>query len=166
MFALLRRLLMTTTLLALLASNVLTLTSSAFNAALSGVLATSLGVRTVTEVLNQRLRNSQAQLVRSRAVQGQQKMAARRFGRSLVARSQRVAARSIAAIPAESLPYIGVAAILAGTAYELYAMCETLKDLDSLYASLEIEESAPDSLMATACDPQGALQRAVSGQTP
>lgn len=46
-----KRLLLTGTILGLLAINVLTLTSSAFNAALSGIMSTALGVATVTDAL-------------------------------------------------------------------------------------------------------------------
>jgi len=47
-----------------------------------------------------------------------------------------VAAKSIAAIPAESIPLLGVAVLIAETGYELYAACETVKDLDELYLDL------------------------------
>jgi hypothetical protein len=40
---------------------------------------------------------------------------------------------SIAAIPAESIPFIGVAVLIADAGYELYAACETVRDLDQLY---------------------------------
>ena len=47
-----KRLLLTCTILGLLATNVLALTSTAFNAALSGFMSTALGVATVTDALN------------------------------------------------------------------------------------------------------------------
>jgi len=50
-----KRLLLTCTILGLLATNVLTLTSTAFNAALSGFMSTALGVATVTDALNNML---------------------------------------------------------------------------------------------------------------
>ena len=46
-----KRLLLTCTILGLLASNVLTLTSAAFNAAVSGFMTTGLGVATVTDAV-------------------------------------------------------------------------------------------------------------------
>jgi len=61
------------------------------------------------------------------------KAAPRKFGNRLATRTKRVAAKSIAAIPAESIPFIGVAVLIADTRYELYAACETAKDLDQLY---------------------------------
>jgi hypothetical protein len=55
---------------------------------------------------------------------------------ALVARGgpKRVAAKSIAAIPAESIPFFGVAVLIAVTGNELYAACESVRDLDQLYA--------------------------------
>ena len=50
-----KRLLLTCTILGLLATNVLTLTITAFNAALSGFMSTALGVATVTDALNNML---------------------------------------------------------------------------------------------------------------
>jgi hypothetical protein len=40
---------------------------------------------------------------------------------------------SIAAIPAESIPFIGVAVLIADTGYELYAACETVSRLLQLH---------------------------------
>jgi hypothetical protein len=48
----------------------------------------------------------------------------RRFGTRLASRTKRVAAKSIAAIPAESIPFLGVAVLIADTSYELYAACD------------------------------------------
>ena len=47
-----KRLILTCTILGLLATNVLTLTSTAFNAAISGFMSTTQGVATVTDALN------------------------------------------------------------------------------------------------------------------
>jgi hypothetical protein len=44
----------------------------------------------------------------------------------LTTRTKRVTAKSIAAIPAESIPFIGVAVLIADTGHELYAACETV----------------------------------------
>jgi hypothetical protein len=66
----------------------------------------------------------------------------RKFGTHLATRAKRIAAKSIAAIPAESNPFIGVVAVLiADTGYELYAACETVMDLDQLYADLGMNET-------------------------
>jgi membrane associated rhomboid family serine protease len=50
-----KRLLLTATFLALLATNILTLTSTAFNAALSGLMGAALGVRTVSSTMQSKI---------------------------------------------------------------------------------------------------------------
>ena len=57
--------------------------------------------------------------------------------------TKRVAAASVAAIPGEAIPFLGVGVLVAGTAYELHEACESIKDLDELYTGLGIEDAAP-----------------------
>jgi hypothetical protein len=54
---------------------------------------------------------------------------------------------SIAAIPAEAIPFLGVAVLIADTGYELYAACETITDLDQLYSELGMADETPDDAM-------------------
>ena len=79
------------------------------------------------------------------------KAATRKFGTRLVSRTKRVAAKSIAAIPAESIPFLGVAVLIADTGYELYAACETITDLNQLYEDLGIANETPDDAMHSVC---------------
>jgi hypothetical protein len=65
-----------------------------------------------------------------------------------------VAAKSIAAIPAEAIPFIGVAVLIADTGYELFAACETVRDLDQLYSDLGMSDATQDDVMHSVCDPQ------------
>ena len=65
-----------------------------------------------------------------------------------------MAAKNIAAIPAESIPFIGVAVLIADTGYELYPACETVSDLDQLYVDLGMEDETPDDVMHSVCDPR------------
>jgi hypothetical protein len=82
------------------------------------------------------------------------KAATRKFGTRLASRTKRVAVKSIAAIPAESIPFIGVAVLIADTGYELYAACESIRDLDELYSGMGMEDETPDDVMHSVCDPQ------------
>lgn len=82
------------------------------------------------------------------------KAATRKFGTRLASRTRRVAAKSIAAIPAESIPFLGVAVLVADTGYELYAACETITDLDQLYDDLGMAGEVPDDVMHSVCDPE------------
>jgi hypothetical protein len=60
---------------------------------------------------------------------------------------------SITAIPVESIPFIGVAVLIADTGYELYTACETVKDLDHLYVVLGMDVGTPYDVMHCVCDP-------------
>lgn len=148
-----RRLLLTATIAGLLATNVLTLTSAAFNSAVSGMLASTLGVRTVSGALHSKIVAQKTALKKHRAAAAQRKAATRRFGRRLASRTKRVAAKSIAAIPAGSIPVIGVAVVIADTSYEFYAACETVKDLDRLYVELGVDGENNDDAMHQVCNP-------------
>ena len=82
------------------------------------------------------------------------KAATRKFGTRLSSRTKRVAAKSIAAIPAESIPFIGVAVLTADTGYELYTACETVTDLDQLYSDLGVDAETADDVMHSVCHPE------------
>ena len=60
----------------------------------------------------------------------------------------------IAAIPAESIPFLGVAVLIADTGYELYAACETVRELDQLYVELGMTDETPDDVMHSVCEPK------------
>jgi hypothetical protein len=57
-------------------------------------------------------------------------------------------------IQAESIPLIGVAVLIADTGYELYAACETVRDLDQLYADLGMADGTAEDVMHSVCDPE------------
>jgi hypothetical protein len=149
-----KRLLVTASFLALITTNILTLTSTAFNAAVSGLMGTALGIRTVSSMMQTKIASQDKALKKQAAVQANRRAATRRFGTRLTTRTKRVAAKSIAAIPAESIPFIGVAVLIADTTYELYAACETVRDLDQLYADLGMEGEVPEDAMHSVCDPE------------
>ena len=154
MFTWTKRLLLTASFLALLTTNILTLTNTAFNAALSGLVGAALGVRTVSSMMQSKLASQDKAIKKHKATALKRKAATRKFGTRLVSRTKRVAAKSIAAIPAEAIPFIGVAVLIADTGYELYAACETVTELDQLYVDLGMEGETPDDVMHSVCDPQ------------
>jgi hypothetical protein len=149
-----KRLLLTASFLALLATNVLTLTRTAFNAALSGLMGTALGIRTVSSALQSKIASQDIAIKKQKATTLKRKAATRKFGTRLASRTKRVAAKSIAAIPAESIPFIGVAVLIADTGYELFAACETARDLDQLYADLGMADEVQEGVMHSVCDPE------------
>jgi hypothetical protein len=149
-----KRLLLNASLLALLTTNILSLTNTAFNAALSGLMSSALGIRTVSGALHARIANQDKVIKKHRATALNRKAATRKFGQRLASRTQRVAAKSIAAIPAESIPFIGVAVLIADTGYELYAACETVSDLDQLYSDLGMADETPTDVIHSVCAPR------------
>ena len=149
-----KRLLLTASFLALITANILTLTSTAFNSAVSGLMGTALGIRTVSSMTQSKIAGQDKAIKKQQVISANRKKATRRFGTRFASRTKRVAAKSIAAIPAESIPFIGVAVLIADTGYELYAACETVRDLDLLYADLGMLDEAPDDLIHSVCDPE------------
>ena len=61
---------------------------------------------------------------------------AKRVASSVRDRLARGAARSVAAIPAESVPYIGIAVTLGMVSLDLYDACETMKEVNGLLIRL------------------------------
>ena len=149
-----KRLLLTTTFIGLIACNILSLTNAAFNTAMSGLLGTALGVRTVSSIMQSKITVRDNAIKKHRATALKRKAATRRFGSRLATRTKRVAAKSIAAIPAESIPFLGVAVLIADTGYELYAACENIKDLDQLYSDLDMPDATADDVLHSVCNPQ------------
>ena len=123
-----KRLVISAIVIALLISNALTLTSSAFNALLSGSAAGVFGLKTLYQ------QNREA-LDRHRA-------AVKRMGSRMVSRTARMATRSTLGNSIRWIPIVGTSLAVALTAWELADLCEGLEDLDRLYQDLEIEEEA------------------------
>ena len=46
-----------------------------------------------------------------------------------------------------------MAVLIADTGYELYAACETVRDLDELYSDMGMVGEVPDDVMHIVCDP-------------
>jgi len=104
----------------LLASNVLTLTWGAFNTALSGGFAAISGVETLAQ---------------------KRKKTVKKYGAKIISRTIKTSQRSLASIPLESVPYIGIAALLTMTALELKTACDNINDIDSMNASMGLEKA-------------------------
>jgi hypothetical protein len=148
-----KRLVLTLSFMALIATNVLTLTSTAFNAALSGLMSTALGVQTVSDALRGKLDAKNKTIKKHNAALAKRKAVTRRFGARLTSRTKRVAASSVAAIPGEAIPFLGIPLLIGGTTYELYEACNSMKDLDELYSDMGIVDETPDDVLHSVCDP-------------
>lgn len=76
----LRHLLLTGLLLSLIATNILTLTSAAFNTVLSGLMGSALGIQTVAELMNRRLAGKDKAIKQHQASAAKRSVAVRKFG--------------------------------------------------------------------------------------
>ena len=103
-----------------------------------------MGITTASSMMKTNLAGQDKAIKKHQTSAIKRKAATRRFGTRLASRTKRVAATSIAAIPAESIPFLGVAVLIADTGYELYAACETVSDLDQLYVELGMANEVAD----------------------
>ena len=142
-----KRLMLTSAFLALIATNVLTLTNAAFSAAVSGLMSTALGVQTISDVLRSKV-DAQKKITKSR------KLATRRFGTKVTARTKKLVATTLAEIPGQAIPLLGIPILLAATAYEIKLACESLDDLDQLYTDMGMADETPVDVMHSVCDPE------------
>jgi hypothetical protein len=80
-------------------------------------MGTALGIRTVSSMKQSKITSQDKSIKKHKATAINRKAATRKFGTKLASRTRRVAAKSVAAIPAESIPFIGVAVLIADTGW-------------------------------------------------
>jgi hypothetical protein len=168
MFSWIRKYLSTLAVLALLTSNVLVLVHDATNALLSAALvgitkpfAALIGsadeLVTVRDRQTKKITKLQMDLKESKLnpkLTAHQRKVAKNVSDRIKTRNIKRAAASTGAILAESVPYLGIAAIIAETGYEVVGYCETFSDMNELYQSLGLERPMDDSAINKVCNPQ------------
>jgi hypothetical protein len=107
----------------------------------------------VSSMVQSKLATQGKAIKKHKATAIKRKAAIRKFGIRLASRTKRVAATSIAALPAESIPFLGISLLIAGTGYELYEACQSIKDLDQMYAEMGMEDETPDDVLRSVCNP-------------
>ena len=83
-------------------------------------------------------------------------------------RAAKTAAKSVSAMAFEATPFIGAAAIVSVTAWELKDLCEIAKDMDALNRALNPDETTNDgqtSVCSITVPTREELQEKVSNQT-
>lgn len=124
---------------ALLASNALTITSASFFDAVSGIFN-----KAVPSLMTKSPSSVQSRaLARERSARKVMKAKVRRVTSSVGKRVARGAALSLSSAPAEMVPYAGAAFVLGALAVELNDACETMKELDELTSQLEMTFGEP-----------------------
>ena len=143
----LRRLTYAVVLLAILFSNVLSLTISAVNFALTGLVAATASLKSLSSSITANRRQSLKLET--------QRSAIRKMGKGMIDRSKRMAARSVAEIPASAIPFAGTVMLFTFTLWEFRQLCEGLYDLEVLYKEVELEEEIDADVLQTLCHPSG-----------
>ena len=92
-----KRLILTVSFLGLIATNVLTLTHSAFNAAVSSLMGTAFGIQTVSDVLRNKVD------VRNKTIKSR-KLATRKFGSKVTRRTKKLVALPLPKYQAKQSP--------------------------------------------------------------
>lgn len=168
MFRRFRKYLSILTVLALLTTNVLVLVHDGTNALLSAAMvgitkpfAALMGAAdelvTVRDRQTKKITKLQMDLKEAKLnpkLNVRQRQVAKKVSDSIKARNVKRAAASTGAILAESVPYLGIAAIIAETGYEFIGYCETFNDMNELYESLGLERPMDDSAISDVCNPQ------------
>lgn len=163
-----RKYLSTFTVLALLMTNILVLVHDATNALLSSAMvgitkpfAALIGsadeLVTVRDRQTKQITKLQMDLKESKLnpkLTAHQRKVAKNVSDRIKTRNIKRAAASTGAILAESVPYLGIAVIIAETGYEVVGYCETFKDMNELYWSLGLERPMEDSAISKVCDPK------------
>ena len=103
-------------------------------------MSTAFGVQTVSDDLRGKLDAKNKTIKKITAASIKRKAATRRFGTRLASRTKRVAAASMAAIPGEAIPLIGLSLLIAGTSYELYS-------------DMGMADETPDDVLHSVCNP-------------
>ena len=111
--------------IALLTSNCRTLFNSAFYGALYGSLINVVPFQWHKNSLHEKWSTNNAQL---KSIETKTKKIANRVSK----RTIRNITTNLAAVPAESIPFLGMATILAITAMDLKDACDDMKDMDEL----------------------------------
>lgn len=134
----------------LIALNILTLVSSAVHNALYGLLDDIMPASWLSNSLSSHSLDKDKEL-KKRKSELREKNKKLRETRNKVAKTRtkiqkrviRNATRNVGAIPAESMPVIGIATIVAVTTMDLKDACDTMTDLDDLSVTLGFEEVDP-----------------------
>ena len=129
-----------------LVSNAFMLTNSLANSLFSSFIDRIPGVQSISTQHKKEIAKKNKKIARSKNL-------TKKIGTRIVSRTKKVTAASLAAIPAESIPFIGISVLLAGTAYEVYAACETVNDLNDIYDALDITEKTDNQTLTAICNP-------------
>lgn len=140
---------------ALLITNVITVASATLGSALSGFVGAVMGRKVVPNMSLARLRSEldtqkkENKLLKDKLNRHRTSVA--RVGSNAAARAKNLALYNITETTLGSLPIAGITLLVAGTAWELKQLCDGMKDIDKLYAELEMEDEMDSTVMDFVC---------------
>ena len=128
-----------TLIFSLLVTNFLTLTSSIVHNALYGLLDSIHVTRYFSDTPTQRTQKLKAE--KKALVTKQQKRIHKIKGVTsrIAKRTARNVGVNVASVPAEALPWLGVASVVGVTAMDIKDGCDTMKDMNGLLQELDLE---------------------------
>ena len=158
--------------IALLTTNILTLLYQPFTTAISTALVSAFGIATLTSMLSEaidlknieismhkkanakmkrQLTSMNKALQKNQAQVRQRKLVVKNIGNRLLKRTKKLAMRTVAAVPAKSIPVIGAGVTVAGVGYEVMTMCENMRDIERLQQECGGEEPVEKGIMKAIC---------------
>ena len=167
-----RNTILTSIIITLITTNILTLLYQPFTTAISTALATAFGIATLTSMLSEaidlknieismhkkanakmkrQLTSMNKALQKNQAQVRQRKLVVKNIGNRLLQRTKKLAMRTVAAVPAKSIPVIGAGVTVAGVGYVIMSMCENLKDIESLQQVCGGGEATENDIMEAIC---------------
>lgn len=168
----------------LLVSNILTLSSSAFNWMMSDLLSSAVApfsrmfdaagdfktVKQKTDAKHKKrladkdayIKKLNRRIAAKPSLTPRKQMKARQIANRINQRTVKRAALSTSSMFAESLPYVGIAAIVGATTYELIDYCSTFNDLNELYSEIGIPDAVSADSIEKVCNPDIPTKQEIS----
>lgn len=149
-----RRILSGLLIVILLTTNILAVTSSAFNEILHGLLSytpakqyldnSPTAKKRKLEAENSKIKQRNSSLINEQKRHKVKLAKARQISQRVTKRVARNVAKNVAAIPTEAIPYFGVAAVVTITALDVKDGCDTVRDVNQMMEILEFDRTDTD----------------------
>ena len=141
-------------------------TNQTFNNAISGIISTAFGIRTISIFLNSALDTKDLELkhqqkaidskdrqIRQQKKQIQKiKLIVERYGKSVFSRTRKVSRSTISSLPSRTIPILGSAVAVGGALWEVRDACQRRVDIAKLYNEFQLESPPKDDFLDAVCE--------------
>lgn len=152
--SILKKAIFTLVILILISSNILSITNAKFHDILSDLFSKipiselmahskSKKFRTI-EAENKSLKEQNNKFKKQEKIRKAKLAKAHKISRRVALRTAKNVSLNVSSVVVESVPYVGVGVILAVTAADVYAGCETIKDNNELLSLFDAEQLSVD----------------------